>query len=187
MHSATKYIAGHSDVLMGAVLCATPELRQRLHSQRSLEGGIPGPFEAWLALRGVRTLAVRVERSMANAAELARRLEAHPAVAHVRYPGLASDPGHERAAAQLQGGFGSVISVVPHGDVAAAERLLTDLRVWTPATSLGGVESLIERRRRHHDEPETVPENLLRLSVGIENVEDLWEDLRAGLDALADR
>lgn len=187
VHSATKYIAGHSDVLMGAVLCATPELRQRLHSQRSLEGGIPGPFEAWLALRGVRTLAVRVERSMANAAELARRLEAHPAVAHVRYPGLASDPGHERAAAQLQGGFGSVISVVPHGDVAAAERLLTDLRVWTPATSLGGVESLIERRRRHHDEPETVPENLLRLSVGIENVEDLWEDLRAGLDALADR
>ena len=187
VHSATKYIAGHSDVLMGAVLCATPKLRQRLHSQRSLEGGIPGPFEAWLALRGVRTLAVRVERSMATAAELARRLEAHPAVAHVRYPGLASDPGHERAAAQLQGGFGSVISVVPHGDVAAAERLLTDLRVWTPATSLGGVESLIERRRRHHDEPETVPENLLRLSVGIENVEDLWEDLRAGLDALADR
>ena len=187
VHSATKYIAGHSDVLMGAVLCATPELRQRLHSQRSLEGGIPGPFEAWLALRGVRTLAVRVERSMANAAELARRLEAHPAVAHVRYPGLASDPGHERAAAQLQGGFGSVISVVPHGDVAAAERLVAGLRVWTPATSLGGVESLIERRRRHHDEPETVPENLLRLSVGIENVEDLWEDLRAGLDALADR
>ncbi|WP_290657388.1 aminotransferase class I/II-fold pyridoxal phosphate-dependent enzyme [Kocuria sp.] len=187
VHSATKYIAGHSDVLMGAVLCATPELRQRLHSQRSLEGGIPGPFEAWLALRGVRTLAVRVERSMANAAELARRLEAHPAVAHVRYPGLASDPGHERAAAQLQGGFGSVISVVPHGDVAAAERLVAGLRVWTPATSLGGVESLIERRRRHHDELETVPENLLRLSVGIENVEDLWEDLRAGLDALADR
>ena len=187
VHSATKYIAGHSDVLIGAVLCATPELRQRLHSQRSLEGGIPGPFEAWLALRGVRTLAVRVERSMANAAELARRLEAHPAVAHVSYPGLASDPGHERAAAQLQGGFGSVISVVPHGDVAAAERLVAGLRVWTPATSLGGVESLIERRRRHHDEPETVPENLLRLSVGIENVEDLWEDLRAGLDALADR
>ena len=124
---------------------------------------------------------------MANAAELARRLDAHPAVAHVRYPGLASDPGHERAAAQLRGGFGSVISVVPHGDVAAAERLVTGLRVWTPATSLGGVESLIERRRRHHDEPETVPENLLRLSVGIENVEDLWEDLRAGLDALADR
>ena len=80
-----------------------------------------------------------------------------------------------------------MISVVPHGDVAAAERLVTGLRVWTPATSLGGVESLIERRRRHHDEPETVPENLLRLSVGIENVEDLWEDLRAGLDALADR
>ena len=187
VHSATKYIAGHSDVLIGAVLCATPELRQRLHSQRSLEGGIPGPFEAWLALRGVRTLAVRVERSMANAAELARRLEAHPAVAHVRYPGLASDPGHERAVAQMTGGFGSVLSIVLHADVTATEALVAGLRVWTPATSLGGVESLIERRRRHHDEPATVPETLLRLSVGIENVADLWDDLAAGLDRIVDR
>ena len=187
VHSATKYLAGHSDVIMGAVLCASDELRGRLHSQRTLEGAIPGPFEAWLALRGVRTLAVRLERSMDSAAELARRLQAHPAVARVRYPGLPHDPGHERAAAQMQGGFGSVLTVVLHDDAAAAESLVSRLRVWTPATSLGGVESLIERRRRHHDEPHSVPENLLRLSAGIENVEDLWQDLRAGLDVLADR
>ncbi|CAL8896659.1 cystathionine gamma-synthase [Kocuria varians] len=187
VHSATKYIAGHSDVLMGAVLCATPELRTRLHAQRTLEGAVPGPFEAWLALRGVRTLALRVERSMASAAELARRLEAHPAVATVLYPGLPGDPGHGRAAAQMSGGFGSVISVVPRADAAAVEDLVSHLHLWTPATSLGGVESLIERRRRHHDEPASVPESLLRLSVGIENVEDLWEDLLPGLDALADR
>ena len=187
VHSATKYIAGHSDVLMGAVLCATPELRERLHAQRTLEGAVPGPFEAWLALRGVRTLALRVERSMASAAELARRLSEHPAVAEVRYPGLPQDPGHERAAAQMAGGFGSVVSVVLDDDAAAAERLVAGLRVWTPATSLGGVESLVERRRRHPEEPASVPESLLRLSVGIENVEDLWEDLLPGLDALADR
>ncbi|MDO4919251.1 PLP-dependent aspartate aminotransferase family protein [Kocuria sp.] len=187
VHSATKYLAGHSDVLMGAVLCASEQLRSRLHSQRSLEGAIPGPFEAWLTLRGVRTLAVRVERSMASAAELARRAQDHPAVARVLYPGLPQDPGHERAVAQLRGGFGSVLALVPHDDAAAAERLVSRLRVWTPATSLGGVESLVERRRRHHDEPHSVPENLLRLSVGIENVEDLWQDLRAGLDALAGR
>ena len=187
VHSATKYLSGHSDVLMGAVVCASPELRSRLHTQRTLEGGIPGPFESWLALRGLRTLAVRLERAVASAAVLALRLQEHPAVARVRYPGLPGDPGHERAAAQLTGGFGAVLSVVLHDDAAAAERLVAGLRVWTPATSLGGVESLVERRRRHPEEPTSVPENLLRLSVGIENVEDLWSDLAAGLDALADR
>ena len=187
VHSVTKYLSGHSDVLMGAVVCATPELRAALKDQRTLEGAVPGPFEAWLALRGVRTLAVRLERSMASAAELARRASEHPAVAHVRYPGLAGDPGHERAVAQMTGGFGSVLSIVLHADVTATEALVAGLRVWTPATSLGGVESLIERRRRHHDEPATVPETLLRLSVGIENVADLWDDLAAGLDRIVDR
>lgn len=187
VHSVTKYLAGHSDVVLGAVVCSTPELRANLKKQRSLEGAIPGPFEAWLALRGVRTLSVRLERLMASAAELARRLSEHPGVAEVRYPGLPGDPGHERAAAQMDGGFGSIISVVPHADVAATQSLVESLSVWTPATSLGGVESLVERRRRHHDEPDTVPDTLLRLSVGIENVDDLWEDLKAGLDELADR
>ena len=108
-------------------------------------------------------------------------------MAEVSYTGLPQDPGHERAAAQMAGGFGSVVSVVLDDDAAAAERLVAGLRVWTPATSLGGVESLVERRRRHPEEPASVPESLLRLSVGIENVEDLWEDLLPGLDALADR
>ncbi|MFW6187213.1 MAG: trans-sulfuration enzyme family protein [Actinomycetota bacterium] len=183
VHSVTKYLAGHSDVVLGAALTSDPELRDRLKVHRSLHGAIPGPFEAWLALRGLRTLALRVERSAASAAELARRLEEHPAVLEVRYPGLPGDPGHERAAAQMDG-FGAVVAIVPAGDVAAVETAVDTLRVWTPATSLGGVESLIERRRRHHEEPASVPETLLRLSVGIENVEDLWEDLDRALSAI---
>ncbi|MEX5306784.1 aminotransferase class I/II-fold pyridoxal phosphate-dependent enzyme [Kocuria sp. CPCC 205258] len=176
VHSVTKYLAGHSDVVLGAAVTSDPALRTRLKGHRSLHGAVPGPFEAWLALRGMRTLAVRVERSAATAGELARRLQRHPAVREVRYPGLPGDPGHERAAAQMDG-FGSIVAIVPAGDVAAVEAAVDALRVWTPATSLGGVESLIERRRRHHEEPPSVPETLLRLSVGIENVEDLWEDL----------
>jgi cystathionine gamma-synthase len=176
VHSVTKYLAGHSDVVLGAAVTSDPALRTRLKGHRSLHGAVPGPFEAWLALRGMRTLAVRVERSAATAGELARRLQQHPAVREVRYPGLPGDPGHARAAAQMDG-FGSIVAIVPAGDVAAVEAAVDALRVWTPATSLGGVESLIERRRRHHEEPPSVPETLLRLSVGIENVEDLWEDL----------
>ena len=183
VHSVTKYLAGHSDVVLGAAVTSDPALRTRLKGHRSLHGAVPGPFEAWLALRGMRTLAVRVERSAATAGELARRLQQHPAVREVRYPGLPGDPGHERAAAQMDG-FGSIVAIVPAGDVAAVEAAVDALRVWTPATSLGGVESLIERRRRHHEEPPSVPETLLRLSVGIENVEDLWEDLDRVLCAI---
>ncbi|WP_144836440.1 trans-sulfuration enzyme family protein [Kocuria rosea] len=183
VHSVTKYLAGHSDVVLGAAVTSDPALRTRLKGHRSLHGAVPGPFEAWLALRGMRTLAVRVERSAATAGELARRLQRHPAVREVRYPGLPGDPGHARAAAQMDG-FGSIVAIVPAGDVAAVEAAVDALRVWTPATSLGGVESLIERRRRHHEEPHSVPETLLRLSVGIENVEDLWEDLDRVLCAI---
>lgn len=183
VHSVTKYLAGHSDVVLGAAVTSDPALRTRLKGHRSLHGAVPGPFEAWLALRGMRTLAVRVERSAATAGELARRLQQHPAVREVRYPGLPGDPGHARAAAQMDG-FGSIVAIVPAGDVAAVEAAVDALRVWTPATSLGGVESLIERRRRHHEEPPSVPETLLRLSVGIENVEDLWEDLDRVLCAI---
>lgn len=183
VHSVTKYLAGHSDVVLGAAVTSDPALRTRLQGHRSLHGAVPGPFEAWLALRGMRTLAVRVERSAASAGELARRLRQHPAVREVRYPGLPGDPGHERAAAQMDG-FGSIVAIVPAGDVAAVEAAVDALRVWTPATSLGGVESLIERRRRHHEEPHSVPETLLRLSVGIENVEDLWEDLDRALSGI---
>jgi len=182
VHSATKYIAGHSDVLMGLIVVADAAVRADLAARRTLAGSVPGPFEAWLALRGLRTMALRLDRSEASAAELAARLEAHPALSRVRYPGLASHPHHERAAAQMSG-FGGVISVELAGGEAAAVAFVEALRLFTPATSLGGVESLVERRRRHPGEPVEVPLELVRLSIGIENVEDLWADLQAALGA----
>ena len=183
VHSVTKYLAGHSDVVLGATLTDSPELRAAMHSYRSLHGAVAGPWEVWLALRGLRTLALRVERSQANAAEIAARLAAHPAVAEVRHPSLPDDPGHARARAQLTG-FGSVIGLRPRGGAAAADAVVAGVRLWVPGTSLGGVESLLERRRRFPTEAVTVPEDLIRLSVGIEDVEDLWADLDAALNAL---
>lgn len=180
LHSVTKYLAGHSDVILGALATSNPELRATLLHHRSIQGAIAGPFEAWLALRGLRTLALRVERSQASALVLASRLDTHDGVARVLFPGLPSDPGHVRAKAQMSG-FGSILCIEVAGGAEAANAVVEALRVWTPATSLGGVESLIERRRRHANEPDTVPENLLRLSVGIENVEDLWNDLEQAL------
>ncbi|MGO3180570.1 MAG: trans-sulfuration enzyme family protein [Brevibacterium linens] len=179
VHSVTKYLAGHSDVVLGAVITGNTELREELHTERSMRGGIAGPFEVWLALRGLRTLAVRLDRAQANAQAIAERLAAHPAVVGTRYPGLPDDPGHARAAAQMNG-FGAIISfTVESADKATA--IAEAVRLWTPATSLGGVESLIEHRRRHPSEPTTVPEGLIRLSVGIENLDDLWADLEAAL------
>lgn len=184
VHSVTKYLAGHSDVVLGAAVTSDPGLAGRLRAHRTLHGAIPGPFEVWLALRGLRTLALRVERSQANALELARRLAAHPAVAEVRHPGLPGDPGHERAARDMTG-FGSIVGLRPRGGAHAADATVAALRLWVPATSLGGVESSLERRRRFATESVTVPEDLLRLSVGIEDVEDLWSDLdRALRDAV---
>lgn len=182
VHSVTKSLAGHSDVVLGAVVAGTPELREHVHAYRTLHGSVAGPVEAWLAMRGLRTLALRVERMQANAAELARRLAEHPEVVEVRYPGLPGDPGHERARAQMDG-FGAVLGVRPRGGVAAADAVTRAVRLWTPATSLGGVESMLERRRRFSTESLTVPEDLLRLSVGIESVEDLWRDLDEALRA----
>ncbi len=188
LHSVTKYLSGHSDVVLGALVTSDAGLRAALLHHRTIHGGIAGPFEAWLALRGLRTLALRIERSQASAAVLAERLNGHPRISGIRFPGLPTDPGHARAAAQMKG-FGSVlcIEVAPVGDLsgaAAADKLVQGLSLWLPATSLGGVESLIERRRRHTAEPDSVPENLVRLSVGIENVEDLWADLEQALKAL---
>jgi cystathionine gamma-synthase len=188
LHSVTKYLAGHSDVVLGALVTSNPELRAELLHQRTIHGGIAGPFEAWLALRGLRTLALRVERSQASAVVLADRLKGHPRVEGIRFPGLPDDPGHERARKQMKG-FGSILCIQVAGDASrsgaqAADELVKALRLWIPATSLGGVESLIERRRRHTAEPESVPENLVRMSVGIENVEDLWADLERALASL---
>lgn len=179
MHSVTKYLAGHSDVVLGAIVTGNAGLREDLRTERSMRGGIAGPFEVWLALRGLRTLAVRLDRAQANAQAIAERLAAHPAVIETRYPGLPNDPGHARAAAQMNG-FGAIISfTVESADRATA--IAEAVRLWTPATSLGGVESLLERRRRHPSEPATVPEGLIRLSVGIENLDDLWADLETAL------
>jgi cystathionine gamma-synthase len=164
LHSATKYLAGHSDVQMGALVTADEQLLGVLKGRRDLVGAVPGPFEAWLALRGLRTLALRVERASANAAELADRLRTHPAVAEVRYPG-----------------FGGIVAPV-FTDPAVAERLQHRVRLWVYATSLGGVESTLERRRRWRTESATIPEGLVRLSVGIEDVEDLWADLAQALE-----
>lgn len=182
VHSVTKYLSGHSDLLLGATVTADPGLGERLRTHRRLHGAIPGPFEAWLALRGLRTLGVRLERAQASALELARRLRDHPAVERVRHPGLPDDPGHELARRQMRG-FGAMLAVEVVGGADAADAVVDALRLWLPATSLGGVESMVERRRRHGNEPRTVPEGLLRLSVGVEDVEDLWTDLDAALSA----
>jgi cystathionine gamma-synthase len=188
LHSVTKYLAGHSDVVLGALVTSNPDIRAALLHHRIIHGGIAGPFEAWLALRGLRTLALRVERSQASAADLAERLSKHPLIDSIRFPGLPTDPGHERAKTQMTG-FGSIVCVqiAPVAGLSgadAADKLVRALQLWLPATSLGGVESLIERRRRHAAEPLSVPDNLVRLSVGIENIEDLWSDLQQALDSL---
>lgn len=180
VHSVTKYLSGHSDVLLGAAVTSNPQLRESLRHHRSIRGAVAGPFEVWLALRGLRTLALRVERSQSNALELAARLSQYPGI-EVRFPGLEQDPGHDRAAA-LMAGYGSIVCIVLPS-AAAARQVSESVQLWTPATSLGGVESLIERRRRNAHETPTVPEGLLRLSVGIENVDDLWADLRQALDS----
>ena len=182
IHSATKYLNGHSDVLLGLVVTSEDQLAERLHSHRTLAGSIPGSWEAWLVLRGLRTLALRVERAGANAAELARRLVDHPAVDRVRHPSLPTDPGRQRALEQMNG-FGAIVAIEVAGGVEAAERVCSATRLWVHTTSLGGVESTLERRRRYPTESLAVPETLLRLSVGIEDVEDLWRDLDAALRA----
>lgn len=179
MHSATKYLAGHSDVVLGALVTADAELLASLRRYRDLHGAMPGPFETWLALRGVRTLPVRLERAQRTAGILAERLAGHPAVTRVRYPGLADDPGHATASRTMRG-FGAMLAIeLP--DREAADALTHNVRLWTPGTSLGGVESLLERRRRIPSEPTTVPESLVRMSVGLEDVEDLWADLDQAL------
>lgn len=184
MHSATKYLSGHSDVLLGVVAARDEGLVAALRSTRHATGAVPGPVEAWLVLRGIRTLPLRWARAQANAAELARRLQEHPLVDHVSYPGLPGHPGHARASVQMQG-FGAIVSFEPTGDAATAQAVCEGTRLWVHATSLGGVESSLERRRRWAEESTAVPESLIRLSVGVEDVEDLWDDLDAALLATA--
>ncbi|MCD9153414.1 trans-sulfuration enzyme family protein [Aeromicrobium duanguangcaii] len=162
-HSASKLLGGHSDLVLGVMATADDALFERLLQHRSLHGAIPGALESFLAARGVRTLAVRLDRAESSAAVLADRLKAHPAVSEVRYPG-----------------FGTMVCFVID-DPEHAQRTTESSRVITHATSLGGVESTWERRRRFPAEPETIPAGLIRLSVGIEAVEDLWADIEAAL------
>jgi cystathionine gamma-synthase len=180
VHSLSKYIAGHSDLILGSISTADPALYQRLADHRRIYGSIPGPFESWLALRGLRTLALRLERAQANALELAKRLQSHPMVERVRYPGLLSDPHHERAKKFMKG-FGAVLAFEHKGGAEAADRSCASSQLILYATSLGGVESLWERRHRWSSESPTIPINLVRLSVGIEDVEDLWRDIDQAL------
>lgn len=184
VHSGTKYLSGHSDVVLGAVVSADDDRHDAVLRHRTVRGAVPGPVEAWLVLRGIRTLHLRVERAQHNAGVLAQRLSEHPSVAAVRYPGLPSDPGHERAKAQMHG-FGAMLGFEPVGGPAAAEAVCTRTRLWVHATSLGGVESTLERRRRWPEESTTVPESYIRASVGVEDVEDLWSDLDAAISAAA--
>ena len=185
-HSATKQLNGHADVLAGALVTARRDAWwERLAHDRGYRGAVLGPFEAWLLLRGMRTLFLRVPRSAESAMRIAERLASHPAVLEVHYPGLPSHPGHAVAARQMSGGFGMLLSFRPRGGAAAAKRVAGALRLFRNATSLGGVESLVEHRAPVEGPGTRVPDDLLRLSIGIEAVEDLLADLDRALAAPA--
>jgi cystathionine gamma-synthase len=185
VHSTTKYIGGHSDVVGGAVVVADSELGEQLYFLRNAVGSAPGPFDAWLTLRGAKTLAVRMDRHCHNAQRIADMLASHPQVSEVFYPGLASHPGHEVAAKQMRA-FGGMVSFRARGGAAEAVEICGRTRLFTLGESLGGVESLIEHpaRMTHASVAGSaleVPADLVRLSVGIESADDLIEDLRAAL------
>ena len=184
VHSTTKYIGGHSDLIGGFVATNDPTIAERLYFLQKSLGGVPGPFDSWLVLRGLKTLAVRMERHCENARRIAEYLESHQAVEQVLYPGLPSHPGHEIAKRQMKD-FGGMISFLAGSEEEAIE-LVARTKIWTLAESLGGVESLIEHpaQMTHAstaESPFPIPKNLIRLSVGIESVDDLIADLEAAL------
>jgi cystathionine beta-lyase/cystathionine gamma-synthase len=188
MHSSTKYLGGHSDVLGGCLVTSDEGLAERLRFHQNAAGGVPSPFDCWLLLRGLKTLALRVQRQSDSALAVARFLESHPAVRTVHHPGLASHPQHELAARQMGGVFGGMVSF-ELADEAAAVRVVEALRLFTLAESLGAVESLAEHPglMTHSSVPAEerrrigLGEGLLRLSVGVEDVEDLLSDLDQAL------
>jgi cystathionine gamma-synthase len=184
MHAATKYLNGHSDVVAGVLATAhADEFWNRLLRIRTMLGMILGPMEAHLLIRGMRTLHLRVAQACASAMELARRLQQHPTVAEVLYPGLATHPGHSIAARQMRDGFGGMLSIRVRGGEAAAIGVAAHVGLWKRATSLGGVESLIEHRASIEGPGSPCPPDLLRLSTGIEDVDDLFGDLDRALSA----
>jgi cystathionine gamma-synthase len=184
-HSATKYLNGHSDVTAGVLATKATDARwDEIKSIRKLVGGVLGPFEAWLLLRGMRTLAIRFERASQNALRIARHFERHPAIEKVLYPGLASHPGHDLAKNQMHAGFGGMLSICVKGGADEAKRVATSVQMFVPATSLGGVESLIEHRASVEGPHSQVARNLLRISTGIEDADDLIRDLEQALETI---
>lgn len=185
MHSATKQLNGHSDVLAGALVTAEEDdLWSRCRRERGFRGAVLGPFESWLLLRGMRTVCLRVAASADNAQRIAEALDGHPALTRVLYPGLPAHPGHAIAARQMDGGYGPVVSLRLAGGPAAAQRMVEGLRLFHNATSLGGVESLVEHRGPVEGPGSPVPDDLVRLSVGIEDADDLIADLDRALATL---
>ncbi len=184
-HSATKYLNGHSDIMAGVLVSAHDDARwAEIKRLRSLMGSICGTFEAWLLLRGIRTLHLRLERAAANALIIANHFEGHEKIDAVLYPGLESHPGHITAKSQMTNGFGAMMSILISGGADEARRVASTTKLFIPATSLGGVESLIEHRATVEGANSLVPQNLLRLSIGIEDVSDLISDLDSALNAL---
>jgi cystathionine gamma-synthase len=178
LHSVTKALSGHSDLLLGAVVCKREEHANVIDAYRHDRGATPGSLEAYLALRGLRTLAIRIDKSEANAAELAQRLNSHPKVKRVYYPGLKDDPNYEIAKRVLPKGCGSMVSFEIDATPTKVDEMLGNLKLIAHTTSLGGVSSSIERRTRWPaEEAAGVPMTLCRFSVGIENIEDIWNDL----------
>ena len=185
VHSATKFLNGHSDITGGVVTVAAKDARfEEIHFIRKQQGAVLGAFEAWLLVRGMRTLFVRFERQSNNAMAIAKHFEGHPKVERVIYPGLPSHPGHAIARRQMTGGFGGMLSILTRGGAEEARRVAGGVKVFYPATSLGGVESLIEHRKTVEGPDSLVPPNLLRVSVGIEHVSDLIADLEQALEAI---
>ena len=185
MHATTKYISGHTDALGGALIFARDdEFTARVNMVQTLGGAVPSPFDCWLIMRGIRTLPLRVRQQTSNAQRVAEFFADHPAVETVFYPGLASHPGHALAAQQMRGGFGGMLSFNVHGGADEAMKVAANLQLFTRATSLGGIESLIEHRASIEGPTSTTPQNLLRVSIGIEHVDDLINDLRHGLSAI---
>ena len=185
MHATTKYISGHTDALGGALIFARDdEFTARVNMVQTLGGAVPSPFDCWLIMRGIRTLPLRVRQQTSNAQRVAEFLADHSAVETVFYPGLASHPGHALAAQQMPGGFGGMLSFNVRGGAEEAMNVAANLQLFTRATSLGGIESLIEHRASIEGPTSTTPQNLLRVSIGIEHVDDLINDLRHGLSAI---
>ncbi|MGD0864201.1 MAG: PLP-dependent aspartate aminotransferase family protein [Rhizomicrobium sp.] len=182
MHSATKYLNGHSDLIAGALVTRVEDEQwSKINAVRAQIGGVLGSFEAWLLLRGMRTLFPRVRTAVANAQALAEHLSTHPNVAHVLYPGLADFPGHAIAARQMTGGFGAMLSIRVKGGEQAAIKTAAHVQIWKRATSLGGTESLVEHRASVEGPGSPVPADLLRLSAGIEDTNDLIADFDQAL------